>query len=237
MAESVMTPPRYQPVVDLHTAEIEGVQVVPPSDLVAGASVMDEVARQAREWETQGMRLEIALKLSARQLRQPDLLTRMRARLAASQVPFERFVIEVGETSILGDFESTLALLCEIKASGFRIAIGGFGVELSSLSRLLEMPADVLKIDRSFIAALSTAPKAPLLVEMIIQIAEKLGMRTHAEGVETEAERRFLVANGCEHGHGCLFSKPVPASQVRELHLESVYSQIIPLRQRGAISA
>ena len=242
----------YQPTVDLHTSEIKGVEalarwedeelgVVPPSEFIAvaeesglieplGAWVMDEVARQAREWDNQRMQFEIAFNLSPRQLWQPELLPLMRARLAAAGVPFERFVVEITESSALRNFESTVALLRDMAAEGFRIAIDDFGVELSSLSRLLEIPADILKIDRSFISALSTAPNAAVMVQMIIQLADKLGMRAHAEGVETESERRFLVENGCDYGQGYLFSKPVPASQIRELYLESVYSRIIPLR-------
>ena len=243
----------YQPTVDLHTAEIRGVEalsrwqdeelgMVPPSEFIAvaeetglieplGAWVMDEVARQAREWEEQGLQLEIAFNLSPRQLWHPDLLPQMQASLGAANVPFERFVIEITESSALRDFESTIALLAEMKKQGFRIAIDDFGVELSSLSRLLEIPSDILKIDRSFISALSTAPNAAVMVQTIIQLAEKLGMRAHAEGVETEGERRFLAANGCDHAQGYLFSKPVPASQIRELYLESVYSRTIPLRR------
>jgi EAL domain-containing protein (putative c-di-GMP-specific phosphodiesterase class I) len=240
----------YQPTVDLHTGEIEGVEAlarwkdeelgtVTPSEFIPlaeetglieplGAWVMDEVASQAREWEAQGMRFDIAFNLSPRQLRQPELLDGMRTTLAAAGVPFERFVIEITESSVLPDFESTVALLRTVSAQGFRIAIEDFGVELS-LSRLLELPVDILKIDRSFVSALSTAPNAAVMVQMIIQLADKLGVRAHAEGVETEAEHRFLLANGCSHGQGYLFSKPVPAGAIRQLYLESIYSRVLPV--------
>src|SRR5207253_11224424 len=121
------------------------------------------------------------------------------------------------EASALRDFDSTVALLREMTSEGFRLAIDDFGVELSSLSRLLQIPAHVLKVDRSFISALSTAPDAAVMVQVIIQLAEKRGMRAHAEGVETEEQRDFLLGNGCQYGQGYLFSKPVDVGAIREL--------------------
>jgi EAL domain-containing protein (putative c-di-GMP-specific phosphodiesterase class I) len=237
--------------VDLHTGELKGVEAlarweddelgaVPPSEFIGvaeetglierlGVWVMDEVARQARVWDREGLHFEIAFNLSPRQLWQPNLLPRMRDRLAAADVPFDRFVVEITESSALRDFESTVALLREMTAEGFRLAIDDFGVELSSLSRLLEIPAQVLKVDRSFISALSDSPEAAVMVQMIVQLADKLGMRAHAEGVETEAQRRFLLENGCRYGQGYLFSKPAPASEIRDLHFRSLASRIIPL--------
>jgi diguanylate cyclase (GGDEF)-like protein len=242
----------YQPTVDLHTGELKGVEalarweddelgVVPPGEFIGvaeetglierlGVWVMDEVARQAREWDGEGLDFEIAFNLSPRQLWQPkDLLPRMRDSLAAAGVPFERFVVEITESSALRDFESTVALLREMTAYGFRLAIDDFGVELSSLSRLLEIPANVLKVDRSFITALSASPKAAVMVQTIVQLADKLGMRAHAEGVETEAQKRFLLENGCQYGQGYLFSKPVPADAIRELHFRSLAQRMMPL--------
>src|SRR5439155_1380020 len=173
-----------------------------------GAWVMDEVARQARIWDQEGMEFEIAFNLSPRQLSQRELLPSMRTSLAAAEVPFDRFVVEITESSALRDFDSTVALLRQMTAEGFRLAIDDFGVELSSLSRLLQIPAHILKVDQSFISALSTSPDAAVMVQMIIQLAEKLGRRPHAEGVESEKKRRFLREYGCQYGQGYLFSKP-----------------------------
>jgi len=237
--------------VDLHTGEIKGVEalarwddeelgLVPPSEFIVvaeetglieplGAWVMDEVARQAREWDQGGLDFEIAFNLSPRQLWQPELLSQMRTSLAAAGVPFERFVVEITESSALRDFESTVALLRDMTAEGFRLAIDDFGVELSSLSRLLEIPAHVLKVDQSFIAALSSSPDAAVMVQMIVQLAEKLGMRSHAEGVETEEQRRFLLEKGCQYGQGYLFAKPVPAGEILDLYLRSLASRMVPI--------
>ena len=241
----------YQPTVDLHTGEIKGVEalarwnddelgVVSPGEFIGvaeetglieplGAWVMDDVARQARAWDREGLDFEIAFNLSPRQLWQPGLLERMQDSLATAGVPLERFVVEITESSALRDFESTVALLREMTAQGFRLAIDDFGVELSSLSRLLEIPAHVLKVDQSFIAALSSSPDAAVMVQMIIQLAEKLGMRPHAEGVETEEQRRFLLEKGCQYGQGYLFAKPVPAGEILDLYLRSLASRMVPI--------
>ena len=190
---------------------------------------MDEVARQARVWDREGLDFDIAFNLSPRQLAQPNLLSSMRASLTSAGVPLSRFVVEITESSALRDFDSTVALLRQMTAEGFRLAIDDFGVELSSLSRLLQIPANLLKVDRSFIMALSTSPDAAVMVEMIIQLAEKLGMRAHAEGVETDAQRRFLLENGCQYGQGYLFSKPVPPDEIRDLYFRSAASRIVPI--------
>src|SRR5204863_7095319 len=123
----------------------------------------------------------------------------------------------------------TVALLREMTADGFRLAIDDFGVELSSLSRLLEIPAQVLKVDRAFISALSTSPDAAVMVQMIVQLADKLGMRAHAEGVETDAQRRFLLENGCHYGQGYLFSKARPAADIKTVYLASLAARVIPV--------
>jgi diguanylate cyclase (GGDEF)-like protein len=246
----------YQPTVDLHTGEIDGVEallrwqdpehgMVPPLKFIGlaeetgliepiGAWVIDEIARQARAWQRQKIDVDIAFNLSPRQLWQPDLLPNMIRGFLTTGVEPERLVVEITESSALRDPERTLELLGDMTERGFRLAIDDFGVGLSSLSRLREIPAEVLKIDRSFVAALTDAPDAAVMVQMIIQLADKLGMRAHAEGVETEGERRFLLENGCLYGQGFLFAKPVPASKIPELYLRSLASRLVPL---PAISA
>ena len=112
---------------------------------------------------------------------------------------------------------------------GLRLAIDDFGVGLSSLSRLREMPAEFLKIDRSFVSDLETSPSGLVMVRTIIQLAENLGMCPHAEGIETEQQRRILVENGCGQGQGFLFSRGVPADKVLEFDFLS--------RQRALMAA
>lgn len=249
----------YQPTVDVRTGRIVGVEAlarwvdeelgtVSPAEFIPvaeetglihglGQWVFEEVARQAREWERQGMRFEVAFNLSPRQLSHPELLKHLTRRLDSAGVPRERFIVEITESSALRDFESTVRLLANLRSNGYRIAIDDFGVELSSLSRLLEIPTDVLKIDRSFVSALSRQPNAGVMVKTIIELADRLGLRSHAEGVEQEEERRFLVASGCDLAQGYLFSKPVPAAEIARQYESSLYVWPVRLTDAGKRAA
>jgi diguanylate cyclase (GGDEF)-like protein len=246
----------FQPTVNLHTGQIDGVEallrwedpehgMVPPLEFIGlaeetgliepiGAWVIDEIASQASAWQRQNIDIDVAFNLSPRQLWQPDLLPNMIRSFMAADVRPERLVVEITESSALPGPEGTVELLRKMTDTGFRLAIDDFGVGLSSLSRLRAIPADVLKIDRSFVSGVTAEPDAAVMVQMIIQLAEKLNMRAHAEGVESEAERRFLLENGCLHGQGFLFAKPVPASKVPELYLRSLASRLVPFPAASA---
>src|SRR5207302_11303644 len=141
------------PTVDLHTGEIKGVEalarwnddelgVVSPGEFIGvaeetglieplGAWVMDDVARQARAWDREGLDFEIAFNLSPRQLWQPGLLERLRASLATAGVPLVRFVVDLTESGAVRDFQSTVALLREMTAQGYPLAIDALGLVLS----------------------------------------------------------------------------------------------------------
>jgi EAL domain-containing protein (putative c-di-GMP-specific phosphodiesterase class I) len=110
---------------------------------------------------------------------------------------------------------------------GLRLAIDDFGVGLSSLSRLREMPATFLKIDQSFVADLATSPNAIVMVRTIIQLAENMDMQPHAEGVETEQQRRLLLECGCSQGQGFLFSPGIPAGMVLEYDFRSRQAALV----------
>jgi len=249
----------YQPTVDVDTGEIRGVEalarwddpylgMVPPSEFILlaeetgliialGELVAEKVVRQAREWDALGVHFEVAFNLSPRQLWQPERVHRLRSILSASGIPRSRFVIEITESAALRDFDRTAKLLSALRADGYQIAIDDFGVELSSLSRLVELPSDVLKIDRAFVAALESKPNADVMVKTIIQLADRLGIRSHAEGVETEDQRRFLRAHGCELAQGYLFSKPLPASQLHDQYIQSLLRRVLPSPAPGLRAA
>ena len=112
--------------------------------------------------------------------------------------------------------------MADLHARGLRIAIDDFGTGHSSLERLSQMRVTTLKIDRSFIAAVPDDKRVSLLVATIVQLARNLGLEPLAEGVETEAQRRFLVEHGCKLGQGFYFSRAVPASEIAALHGQTV---------------
>jgi diguanylate cyclase (GGDEF)-like protein len=226
----------YQPSVNLHTGQLVGVEalmrwedpergVVPPIHFIPlaeetglieamGSWAFGEVCRQAQAWQREGHMFDVAFNLSPRQLQQENLLEQMLATVKATGVDQKHLIVEITESTALRDPQRAIALMARMTQQGLRLAIDDFGIGLSSLSRLREMPAEFLKIDRSFVADLETSPSGLVMVRTIIQLAENLGMCPHAEGVETEQQRRILVENGCGQGQGFLFSRGVPADKV-----------------------
>jgi diguanylate cyclase (GGDEF)-like protein len=233
----------YQPTVNLRTGAVAGVEallrwqdpdrgLIGPEEFIEvaeetgmilpiGTWILDEVCRQANAWEQLGLDLTVAFNLSPRQLWQPELVPRILASIDSAGALPQRLVFEITETAALRDPALTSLVFAQLTQHGASLAIDDFGVGLSSLSRLRTIPADVLKIDRSFIADLGTTRRGAVMVQTIIQLAHNLGMRPLAEGIETEAQRRFLVENGCVHGQGFLFSGALPAAEIPSFYLRS----------------
>ncbi len=120
-------------------------------------------------------------------------------------------------------------LLHSMRQQGLRLAIDDFGVGLSSLSRLRDIPAEILKIDRSFIMNLNRSPDGGAIVRAIIQLASNLRMTPHAEGIELEEQRQFLLANGCYQGQGFMFARAIPPAEVTRFALERMSASGVPL--------
>jgi len=114
----------------------------------------------------------------------------------------------------MADPDRTQRVLRELSAWGLRLALDDFGTGYSSLARLKHMPVDVLKIDREFVRHVDRDVRLAGMVRAMIQVAQSLDMVPLAEGIETEAEWRFLAERGCELGQGYFFSRPVPAEEI-----------------------
>jgi EAL domain-containing protein (putative c-di-GMP-specific phosphodiesterase class I) len=125
--------------------------------------------------------------------------------------------VEVTESAAMGDFGVTEPVLRDLAAAGFTVAIDDFGAGYSSLSRLRNLPVQLLKIDRSFLRDVPERPEATAVVTAILELADALGMTTVAEGVETAAQRDFLIARGCTHAQGFLLGRPAPARDLEPL--------------------
>jgi EAL domain-containing protein (putative c-di-GMP-specific phosphodiesterase class I) len=182
-----------------------------------GHWVIDEVARQDREWREQGLELEISFNLSPRELFVPQLSERIVKQLSATGLPASRVVVEVTESAAMADPDRTTRILNELRAWGLTLAIDDFGTGYSSLARLKHMPVSILKIDQSFIRDVDRDVSLAGMVRAMIQLAQSLGMIPLAEGIETHGEYEFLRANGCRLAQGFLFSRPVPADQIPAL--------------------
>jgi diguanylate cyclase (GGDEF)-like protein/PAS domain S-box-containing protein len=242
----------YQPIVDLVRGEMVGVEallrwadpnggLVPPGEFIPlaeemglieaiGDWVIEELARQDAVWRSEGMGLrELSFNLSPRQLWQPEISDRIVSRLETFDVDPSRVVVEITESAAMLDPDRTQRILWDLHARGLRLAIDDFGTGYSSLSRLKHMPVDVLKVDRSFVRDVASDDQAGSMVRAIIQLAQGLGMAPLAEGIETEEEWRFLVANGCPFGQGYHFSRPIPADEVLARHRRSGLAIVEPL--------
>ena len=226
----------YQPLIDLQTGDMYGVEalirwqdpnggLVPPGEFIPlaeemglieaiGDWVVEEFARQDRAWRAEGLELEIGFNLSPRQLWQPDIADKVVSRLRECDVDPSRIVVEITESTAMTDPDRTQRILADLHARGLRLAIDDFDTGYSSLSRLQHMPVDILKIDRSFVRDVHTDQSSGSMVSAIIALAGSLGLQPLAEGIETEDEWRFLVDRGCRLGQGFHFSKPVPASDI-----------------------
>ncbi len=229
----------YQPVVDLIDGNVAAVEallrwkdptrgLVPPGEFIALAEEMGlieaigewlytEIFRQAAEWRCRGIEVGISFNLSPRQLWHPEFAERLLERIAGSGVDATRLLIEITESAATTDPDRTLQILTSLKASGLCFAIDDFATGSSSLSRLRDLPVDVLKIDASLVHDVPHDHNAATLVRAIVQLARSLGKTPVAEGVETEAQRRFLVEEGCRVGQGFFFGRPVVPQEIPRL--------------------
>ena len=230
----------YQPLIDLRTTEMTGVEalirwpepnggLVPPGDFIPlaeemglieaiGAWVIDEVCRQGRIWREQGLDLDMSFNLSPRQLWQDDIVDRIVGPILASGMDPSRVTVEITESTAMTNPDRTLGILHELHARGLRLAIDDFGTGYSSLARLRYMPVNILKIDRSFVRELDRDEQNASMVSAMVGLASNLGMTPLAEGIETEQEWRALIERGCERGQGFFFSRPVPADEILAIH-------------------
>lgn len=179
--------------------------------IAMGDWVIEEACRQLSEWRRGGFRTRVAINLSAYQLRQPDLVERLRAALARHGVDPGQLECEVTETVAMEDTASSQRIMRELGELGVSLSIDDFGTGYSSLSYLRQLRVHQLKIDRSFIRDLDRSTDAYAVVDAVIRLAHSLGLKVVAEGVETEAQQLALLDMGCDELQGFLFARPAPA--------------------------
>ncbi|HSC59044.1 MAG TPA: EAL domain-containing protein [Gemmatimonadales bacterium] len=177
-----------------------------------GQWVLGEACRTLRGWLDQHPGygpLSVSVNISARQFQTPELVAEVAAVLAEVPLPPGALRLEITEGTIMGQAESSVAVLRGLKQAGVQVQVDDFGTGYSSLSYLQRFQLDALKIDRSFVGALGNPGENPEIVRTIITLAKNLGMAVIAEGVETPRQRTILQQLGCDYVQGWLFSHPL----------------------------
>jgi EAL domain-containing protein (putative c-di-GMP-specific phosphodiesterase class I) len=183
-----------------------------------GNWVIREACRQIAEWHGKGLPLmTVGVNLSALQFRHQDLVGLLQDALAEYQLPGSCLDVEVTESVIMDDLESTVQTIRAIQAMGIRMSIDDFGTGYSSLAYLKRFKADKLKIDRSFVRDIPGDQDDTAITRAIINMSKNLNMQVVAEGVETVEQWQFLAEEGCHQVQGYLLSKPVSAEAVEPL--------------------
>ena len=168
--------------------------------------------------------LSVAVNVSGRQFTGCDLLQIVRDALNESGLPSHRLVVEVTESTLMADIDSTRRILRNLRQTGVRVALDDFGTGYSSLSYLRVFPLDKLKIDRSFVSSLgpeSGSDESAAIAKAVVQLADALRLETVAEGIETTAQADLLSRIGCTHGQGYLYAKPMPIEEARHFAISS----------------
>lgn len=232
----------YQPIVSLKTNRLSGFEalvrwrhpqrgIVSPAEFIPVAEetglvspigwwVLQEACRQMHCWQQRfslNPPLTISVNLSGKQLTQPDVVERVEQILQATGLNPTTLKLEITESSIMENAESTIAMLQQFKALGIQFSIDDFGTGYSSLSYLYRFPVDTLKIDRSFVNKMDVELEKLELVRTIATLAWNLGMDVVAEGVENQNQLSHLKALGCEYAQGYFFSKPVDQAKTEQL--------------------
>lgn len=184
--------------------------------LSLGSWVLEQAVRQAALWgQGPAPGPVVSINVSARQFTHPDFESQLQRTLMAHRVQPSQIELELTETLLASDGPELPALLQRLRDAGFGLALDDFGTGYSSLSYLSRFHLTTVKIDRSFIAELEDSARSRSLTKAIIALGHSLGLKVVAEGVETEAQRTFLVAEGCDFLQGFLLGRPVPAAQLQ----------------------
>ena len=185
-----------------------------------GLWVFTQCCKQQTKWHdafTTGKLEYISVNISPRQLADARLISDFEHALIANDAKPEYFLLEITETAIMEDSAHGQAILEKLKAMGFKIAIDDFGTGYSSFGKLVNLPLDILKIDRCFITPLENNQSSQTLAKMIIDLAHNLGSKVIAEGIEDAFQENFLRMHNCEAVQGYKYSRPITSAQFEEL--------------------
>jgi EAL domain-containing protein (putative c-di-GMP-specific phosphodiesterase class I) len=184
-----------------------------------GNWVVREVCRTMRRWQDElgADWVPCSVNLSVRHLQQPDLVATVRSALDEHGIEPRRLILEITESAVMENGTGTIETLEALRALGVRLALDDFGTGYSSLAHLHRFPLDLLKIDRSFTAALHADHQGASIAGAIVSLAQALGLETVAEGIEDREQSGRLERLGCTYAQGFLYSRPLPPEAFDEL--------------------
>jgi diguanylate cyclase (GGDEF)-like protein len=226
----------YQPIFDLSRRRVEGVEalvrwrhplrgVLAPGEFIPlaeesglivpiGRWVLEQACNQAADWARAGRPIGMSVNVSAFQLGREDFAGEVREALSRSGLDPSLLLLEITETTVMRDVQAACVRLGEVKALGVNVALDDFGTGYASLSHLQRIPADILKIDRSFVAALEEGEQSAELLQAILGVARSLSLRVVVEGIETDEQLGAVSSMGCEMAQGFLLGRPTPAEVI-----------------------
>ena len=171
---------------------------------------------QLAKWAEHGMFPEVAVNISADNLRELEFATHLLNQLQHYRIDPSQLILELTETSVMNEAVTSLDILIRLRMRGVRLSIDDFGTGYSSLSQLHRIPFSELKIDQKFVDRCVYEPESQAIVETCIMLGHKLGMQVTAEGVERAEIRAMLVKLGCDKGQGYFWSKPIAGDVATE---------------------
>ncbi|MBI2969393.1 MAG: EAL domain-containing protein, partial [Gammaproteobacteria bacterium] len=230
----------YQPTMDLRTERIYGAEallrwrrsdgrILSPGEFIPiaektgliipiGNWVIDTACSQLNAWQRHDLSaLQVAVNVSARQFRSGELESEIAAAINRHRIPPGLLSLELTESMLMEQPEEATEILRRLKELGVLLSLDDFGTGFSSLAYLTRFPVDTLKIDASFVSDVESDSAAMTVVNAVIELAHRMGMRAIAEGVETPSQYNYLKARGCDAMQGYLISKPLPIDQFRDL--------------------
>ena len=240
----------YQPIVALENGELVAVEAllrwqhpergaVPPSDFIPiaeemgvigtlGGWALQEACAAAAEWPRE---VRIAVNLSPLQLEQPGLVLDVVGALNRNGLAPSRLELEITESALLAESTSTRMALRDLHGIGIALSMDDFGTGYSSLRSLRSFPVDKIKIDQSFVRDIGRNTDSAAIIRAVIGLAHDLGLKTAAEGIETEGQLQWLALQGCTQGQGNFFSAPLGRAEMRAL-LEAMDSMPLTMPRR-----
>ncbi|MCQ9390492.1 putative bifunctional diguanylate cyclase/phosphodiesterase [Pseudomonas viridiflava] len=234
----------YQPKLCLKTGRLDSAEalvrwhhpqrgMVAPSEFIGlaeetglisaiGEFVLRQACWQACEWQRQGMApIRVSVNLSVHQLRQGKLVSLVRQVLEETGLAPQWLELELTESQLLDSVEHIIVTFQQLRDLGVKLAIDDFGTGYSSLSYLRRFPVDYVKIDRAFISGLGDGTEDAAIIQAIISMAHSLGLKVVAEGVENQSQLEFLRSHGCDEVQGYLISRPIEATAMAGILLQS----------------